>query len=71
MVGYHISSLGEGLGFDFPSIYQGQLDSRSSAQGVIVRSEVAYIVPREFVLHTRARAFCFISMTDCYEQFVV
>jgi len=68
VINYHISPLGESFEFDFPSIYQEQLDSRSSAQGAIVRSKIAYIVSRNFVLHTRACAFCFISMTNCYDR---
>jgi len=33
-----------------------------------MRPKNAYIVSREFVLHTRARAFCFILMANCYDR---
>ena len=60
VINYHTSPLGEGLEFDPPSIYQKQLDSRSSAQDAIVRPKIAYIVPRKIVLHTGARAFSLV-----------
>jgi len=57
VVDYHIACLRASLGFDSPSIYQRQIDSCSSAQSATVRPEIAYIVPRESVLHTGACSF--------------
>jgi len=57
VIGYHISPHDESPKFDSPSTNQEQSDSCSSAQDAIVRPKIAYIVPRESVLHARARAF--------------